>query len=189
MWLAVPTLEALAGIAFAALATLTAAHGVARALRPPNAAPCRACEERRLAWERKHFWRILRSRVRRWWRGPLQQPTQAARSGACRSCGQPTPLEQMDAQPPAAPGLRHVVERSAPFARLAPRLAGPDPVDTWEADMLHYFVYELTPDATGRAAHALFVARWEDDEPVAASIFLDGAGDSPQAISLNPKAP
>ena len=90
----------------------------------------------------------------------------------------------MDAQPSASAGLRHVVEQSPQFSLVFHRLSQADPVDTWEADMLHYFVYELRPDSTGRAAHALFVARWEDDVPVSASLVTDSADGKPEAQNL-----
>lgn len=74
--------------------------------------------------------------------------------------------------PPAAQGLRAVAERSAEFRQLVPRLARPDPADTWQADMLHYFLYELTREPDRAHSHALFVASWEQDTPV--SVVLMG---------------
>jgi hypothetical protein len=87
--------------------------------------------------------------------------------------------------PPAAAGLRRVVENSRQFALIAPSLAQPDPVDSWEADMLHYFVYTLRPHVDGRPAHVLFVARWEDDAPVSASLFLFNDGAEPEVRDLS----
>ena len=92
-------------------------------------------------------------------------------------------------EPPAADGLRRVVENSRQFALIAPRLAQPDPVDSWEADMLHYFVYTLRPHADGRPAHVLFVARWEDDVPVSASLFLFNEGSQPEVRDLSAPLP
>jgi hypothetical protein len=180
-WIGVPALEAVTGVLFGGLAALTLGHLIAPYLRPPETTACASCARKRRAWERRHFWRILRYRVRRWRQG---SPPLSERAGNCRTCGQKTPLEQMDAQPAAAPGLRHVVERSPQFAQIVPRLAQPEPVDTWEADMLHYFVYELASQADGAAAHALFVARWEDDVPVAASVFTQGTDGPPQVHDL-----
>jgi hypothetical protein len=91
--------------------------------------------------------------------------------------------------PHAADGLRRLVENSRQFALIAPRLAQPDPVDSWEADMLHYFVYALWPHADGRPAHALFVARWEEDVPVSASLFLFNDGREPEVRDLSELLP
>jgi hypothetical protein len=173
-------------VAFAATASLSLAHTIAYLLRPRAAEPCRACAAKRRAWARKHFWRILKHRVGRWYRGEREAPQ---RGGNCRNCGQKTPLEVMDEQPPAAAGLRHVVERSRQFALIAQRLTHPDPADSWEADMLHYFVYTLRPHADGRPAHALFVARWEDDVPVSASLFLFNEGGEPEVRDLSALLP
>lgn len=176
-----PALTAVSGVAAGALAALALAHWIAFFVRPRAAKACRTCAARRRAWERRHAWRILKHRLRRWYEG---KPATPERAGNCRSCGQKTPLEQMDAQPQAAPGLRHVVEMSREFAVISNRLTQTDPVDSWEADMLHYFVYALRPDATHRPAHALFVARWEDDSPVSASLLIERPHEEPEVHNL-----
>jgi hypothetical protein len=179
-------LSTLTTVVFIATVSLSIAHGIAFLLRPSSTPTCRTCAARRRAWARKHFWRILKHRLQRWVRGERAAPQ---RGGNCRNCGQKTPLEVMDEQPPAAAGLRHVVERSRQFALIAQRLAHPDPADSWEADMLHYFVYTLRPHADGRPAHALFVARWEDDVPVSASLFLFNEGGEPEVRDLSALLP
>jgi hypothetical protein len=173
-------------VAFVATASLSLTHLIAYLLRPRAAEPCAACAAKRRAWARKHFWRILKYRVRRWSRGEHSAPT---RGSNCRSCGQKTPLEVLDEQPAAADGLRQVVEKSGQFTLIKARLAQPDPVDSWEADMLHYFVYTLRPHADGRPAHALFVARWEDDTPVSAPLFLFNDGTEPEVRDLSALLP
>lgn len=179
-----------ARLVFAAFALLTVAHLVAFLVRPPATEACRSCAERRRAWARRHFWRILKYRLRRWYRGETARTEQ---HGNCRTCGQKTPLEHMDEQPAAAEGLRQVVEKSPQFAQILPRLAQADPVDSWEADMLHYFVYALSPGPGDSPAHALFVARWEDDFPIAASVVTQRAGGEPEVrnlvVTMAPAAP
>jgi hypothetical protein len=173
-------------VVFIASVSLSIAHAIAFLLRPPPTETCPSCAARRRAWARKHFWRIFKHRLKRWLRGERSAPP---RGGSCRNCGQKTPLEVMDEQPPAADGLRHVVENSRQFALIASRLAQPDPTDSWEADMLHYFVYTLRPHADGRPAHALFVARWEDDVPLSASLFLFNDGSDPEVRDLSELLP
>ena len=169
-----------AAFAFAALAALTGAHLVARIARSPAASPCTQCEEKRRAWRRRHFWRLLKWRLssagRRHW---------AERSSSrCRTCGQRTPLQQLDVQPPAHPGLREVVEGSPQFASVVNHLAQPEPTDSWEADMLHYYVYALRPAHGEVSRHALFVARWEDDLPVHSRLVVQHDTSEPQVQEI-----
>lgn len=87
--------------------------------------------------------------------------------------------------PSAEAGLRHVVDRSPEFQSLLPRLVSAEPADTWTADMLHYFLYELQPDADGLSSHAVFIARWENDIPVSAVVVTsDPAGGAPRSLDL-----
>jgi hypothetical protein len=72
----------------------------------------------------------------------------------------------MGAAPAADAGLRAVVEGSVEFLDLLPRLVRPEPVDTWQANMLHYFLYELEPGAGGVHPQAVFIADWEHDVPL-----------------------
>jgi hypothetical protein len=75
---------------------------------------------------------------------------------------------------PADEGLRAVAEHSVEFQQLVSRLARPEPVDTWQADMLHYFLYELISGPDSPQSHALFVTAWEYDAPVSVVMLTAG---------------
>ena len=70
-------------------------------------------------------------------------------------------------------GLLGPLKRSPQYAAIRRRVAEPLPIDAWQFDMRHYFVFSLRPDATppnDGAAYAIFAMQWEDDEPVAAVV-------------------
>lgn len=163
-------------------------HGVAYVVRgPERATGCRSCAEKRAAYRRRNRWRRFKARL-------LGRPiaTRAHGRANCADCGKRTAPEEMGAAPPAAEDMRHVVDDSAEFQRLLPRLVSPMPADTWEANMLHYFLYDLMPDEEGRESHAVFITRWEDDAPVSAIIVTpDPSGGDPRLVDLRsgPLAP
>ena len=67
-------------------------------------------------------------------------------------------------------GLLGPLKRSGEYASLRKRVANPKPIDAWQDNTEHFFVFELRPieNATGRASFALFKMRWENDGPVLA---------------------
>lgn len=87
--------------------------------------------------------------------------------------------------PAADEGLRYVVEESPEYRALLPRLASPEPVDTWKAATRSYFLYLLKPEADGTESNALFVAGWEEDAPLSAQIITpDPGGGEPRVLDL-----
>jgi len=156
-------------------------HGVAYVWRgPERATGCRSCAEKRAAYRRRNRWRRLKARLL-----GRAAPRRGHASANCTDCGHRTAPEEMSAAPPAAEDMRHVVDDSPEFQRLSPRLVSPMPADTWEANMLHYFLYDLMPDDEGRESHAVFITRWEDDAPVSAMIVTpDPAGGNPGLVDL-----
>lgn len=80
-------------------------------------------------------------------------------------------------------GLLALLKRSPEYDLLRRRVVNRKPVDAWQLDGEHYFVFELLPAENGAAAttatsFALFKMRWEDNGPVAALIVTpspDGA--------------
>ena len=71
-------------------------------------------------------------------------------------------------------------------------MIGKKPSDTWQANMLHYFVFEFEPDepdTTGRS-YALFTMRWDDDDPVSALIITaDDTGEQKKVVNLRDRTP
>jgi len=175
----------IASIPFAAFATLFVAHAVAYVVRGPAPAHCVPCAQKARARERQLRWQ------RRW--GWLQAKRQSARviprSESCRKCGKPRTPEEIfkaaDALPPADEALRGVVESSAVFQSLLPRLADAAPSDTWQVNMLNHFVYPLKAETNGENPTALFIARWEDDGPLSALLITpDPDGGEPHVADL-----
>jgi hypothetical protein len=65
---------------------------------------------------------------------------------------------------------------------VRPRLAGPAPVDSWEDEGLHYFVFQMKPeDGAAEGAEppvALFTMRRDEADPAGALVVaLEVGGD------------
>jgi hypothetical protein len=164
------------GSVTAVFACWLAAHGVAYALRgPERATGCRSCAENARAYRRARRWR----HVRAWF---ASAPVPATGRAGCRRCGRRTPVSEMPDALPADEGLRSVAEHSVEFQQLVSRLARPEPVDSWQADMLNYFLYELTSGPGSPQSHALFVTGWEYDAPVSVVVL------TPEEAMLQPLA-
>lgn len=77
-------------------------------------------------------------------------------------------------------GLLGPLKRSHEYASIRRRVAEPMPIDAWQMDLLHYFIFQLRPDenapAGEDATYALFTMRWEDDGPVSALIITPDTG-------------
>lgn len=157
----------IAAVACAAIASTlwSAAHLSAYLLRgPAPVTACRSCAEKARAFQRGQRLRRLKNFFLRPWGHQVPMKLRAP----CRTCYRKTPIEAMGQARAADAALRYVAEQSPEFQRLLPQLASPEPTDTWQADMLHYFLYALSPDSAERDAHLLFIADWETDRPKAA---------------------
>ncbi len=69
-------------------------------------------------------------------------------------------------------------------------MADPKPWDAWQADGLHYFVFELRPEARLASdppiPYALFTMRWEDDDPVSALVITPlASGEAAEVVNLH----
>ena len=153
-----------------------------------GASGCRSCAEKARARRRAQRWQ----RMRVWLGGA---PAALPRRGAVRRKPAParTPakrLEDMVAAPPAEEGLRYVAERSPEYLALLPRLASLEPADSWQADGLHHFLYQLHPEEQGRMLHALFITRRGDDAPLVATLVTtDPDGRLMGTVNLRAAAP
>ena len=173
-----------AAVAAAASTTLSIAHGIAFLVRPAPAQGCLSCAEKAKA-------RMKARRRQRMWSWLWKRKTASAtRKGAeCTTCGKPRPLETLvdiaDELPSADEDLRSLVEASPEFQSLMPQLAAPEPSDTWRANMRSNFVYTLKPAAYGEGAAVLFVASWDSDGLLSATVVIpDKDGGEPRAIDL-----
>jgi hypothetical protein len=76
-------------------------------------------------------------------------------------------------------GLLDLLKHSPEYRAMRRRGAAPKPVDAWQSNSLHYFVFKLRP--TQRAAEgpfALFTMRWEDNGPVSAVVITVDPGEN-----------
>ena len=162
--------------------SLSVAHGVAYVVRAPETkSGCSTCEQKAKALARagrRQRWKnLVRGRLR-------SRP----RNAKCRTCRQRWSEQEMvdfaDDLPAADADLIAVVEASPEFSLIRNRLAGSTPVDTWQANMRNHFLYQLQSQH-GVATSALFVARWEDDRLLSASVITAPAdGGEPAVHSL-----
>jgi len=67
------------------------------------------------------------------------------------------------------------LKRSPQYASIRKRVAHPKPVDAWQANLLHYFVFQLNPaddaPAGAGAPYALFSMSYEYDGPAKALVI------------------
>jgi hypothetical protein len=82
------------------------------------------------------------------------------------------------------------LKRSAQYGAVRKRVSNLKPLDAWQANGVHYFVFELrpAPDATTDAgpAFALFSMGWEYDGPAMALVIsLDASGDQAEIVNLD----
>jgi hypothetical protein len=184
--LGVSSIVAIAALIAVLCTTVSVAHGVAYYVREPGPVQgCNACAQ-------KSKERARRSRRQRVWQR-VRHPfaALAAEKKAARRCNTCKPRitaanihELADHLPSADEDLRAVVEASPEYQLVVSRLAAPDPVDTWQADMRNHFIYRLQPDVNGHCAHALFIARWEDDELLSAVLIRPGHDGEPTTVDL-----
>ena len=102
-----------------------------------------------------------------------------------------TLYEVADSLPCADFGLLAPLKRSPEYAAIRRRVADPKPVDAWQMDMLHYFLFPLPAvkePANGEAPYALFTMRWEDNGPVSALVITPHA-DGKQAEVVDLRQP
>ena len=71
------------------------------------------------------------------------------------------------------------LKRSAEYAAIRKRVANPKPLDAWQANLVHYFVFQLhpaanTPDGSG-TPFALFSLSWDHDGPSMAIVMTPDA--------------
>jgi hypothetical protein len=96
--------------------------------------------------------------------------------------------EVADSLPCADFGLLSSLKRSPEYASIRRRVADVKPVDAWQMDMIHYFLFQLKPEegASGvEPPYALFTMRWEDDGPVSARVIsTDGSGKEVKVFDL-----
>jgi hypothetical protein len=73
------------------------------------------------------------------------------------------------------------LKASAEFTTIAPRLAADRPLDAWQEDDLHFFVFQLRPDDGEEMEHEA-----ESESPVAVFV-MDSASDAPiSAVVVRP---
>jgi hypothetical protein len=72
-------------------------------------------------------------------------------------------------------GLLVPLKKSAVYGSVRRRVADPKPVDAWQAEELHYFLFELRPadnqPAAGEPPYALFTMRAGSETPASASVI------------------
>lgn len=71
-------------------------------------------------------------------------------------------------------GLLGPLKRSIEYKAIRSRVATPTPVDAWQFDGEHYFVFELRPE-NDAVTFALFKMRWEDNGPLSALLITPTA--------------
>ena len=86
-------------------------------------------------------------------------------------------------------GLLKPLKRSPEYASIRKRVANPKPVDAWQANTVHYFLFELRPlkEAPESAVVpvALFTMQWEYDGPVMALVITPNAnGEQAEVVNL-----
>ena len=65
------------------------------------------------------------------------------------------------------------LKRSARYAAIRPRVADPKPLDAWQTQGPHYFLFQLhAVNGDPEPPCALFTMRWEDNEPLSVIIVM-----------------
>jgi hypothetical protein len=83
--------------------------------------------------------------------------------------------------PCADDALLTPLKSSAEFAAIGPRLLADDPLDTWQEDGLHFFVFQLQPKASaGNEQEA------ESEPPVAVFVMSDASPAPISAVVVEP---
>jgi hypothetical protein len=83
-----------------------------------------------------------------------------------------------DNLPCADLGLLGLLKRSPEYRAIRRRGADPKPVDAWQLDCLHYFVFKLPPtQRTAEGPFAMFTMRWEDNGPVSVIVVTPEPGE------------
>lgn len=80
-------------------------------------------------------------------------------------------------------------KRSPEYAATRRRVADLKPVDAWQVNMLHYFVFQPRPPeetpAEAAAAFARFTLLWEENEPGSAVVITPiPGGEQAEVMSL-----
>ncbi|MBX6722051.1 MAG: hypothetical protein IRY92_02245 [Dactylosporangium sp.] len=91
--------------------------------------------------------------------------------------------------PCADSALLAPLRRSPEFAAIAERVVGDGPVDTWQEDDLHFFVFRLGPEedapATPEPPVAVFVMAPGQTEPVSAvTVTPTAEGDAAEVVDI-----
>ena len=98
--------------------------------------------------------------------------------------------ERDEHSPTADSSLLSALSRSPEYQTLQPRLAEAEPIDRWQDDGLHYFVFQLravdgAPVAEEDAPVAVFAMRPGNPEPVSAVVVKPGLdGETPTVLNL-----
>jgi hypothetical protein len=98
-------------------------------------------------------------------------------------------LNDDDGFPCADFALLKPLKRSAEYGAIRRRVADPKPLDAWQVDGLHYFVFALRPPEgapTGEAPVALFTMTGADEDPPAVALVITPGVDPkhPQVVDL-----
>jgi hypothetical protein len=76
-------------------------------------------------------------------------------------------------------GLLGPLKRSPEYRAIRRRGADPKPVDAWQSNSLHYFVFKLPPpERAAEGPFALLTMRWEDNGPVSAVLITPDPGEN-----------
>jgi hypothetical protein len=71
------------------------------------------------------------------------------------------------------------LKRSPEYRAIRCRGADPKPVDAWQSNALHYFVFKLhSADGAAEVSFALLTMRWEDNGPVSAVLITPDPGEN-----------
>ena len=83
--------------------------------------------------------------------------------------------------PCADAALLAPLKTSAEFAAIGPRLLTDVPLDTWQEDKLHFFVFQLQPKASAGNEHGA-----ESEAPVAVFVMSDASPAPISAVVVEP---
>ena len=119
------------------------------------------------------------------------RPCEAAKLAAAqRATGQLAPDADVIKSPDF--GLLGPLKRSPEYAEMRKRVAEPMPIDAWEMDMVHYFIFQLKPleDAPAGAEppYVLFEMRYEDYGPLSV-LLITPKPNGEEAEVVNLRAP
>jgi hypothetical protein len=84
--------------------------------------------------------------------------------------------EVADTLPCADFGLLGPLKRSREYASIRKRVADPKPIDAWQMDMVHYFLFQLPrPGSSLPTRSSRCVGRMTRPYPLASSLWIPAA--------------